>query len=181
MLHQFEKCSGRSQGWDGQGVKLRFSLSGQRAAHEDSCPLALVPCPNSSTCGLLRRSKLEEHRLVCKPVPNALIHNGQCTGQCFHFFFHHPLPHSLHPNITVLVDSAYNTKLLTYLLKWMCIFVNFVFVVVCCRHPYLCTHLGLLKYILIGRVLTNFHYYYCKWSLLPMDATWRKICIYGNF
>ncbi|KAL8613879.1 hypothetical protein ACOMHN_032869 [Nucella lapillus] len=49
---------------------------GQRTAHEDGCPYAMVPCPNSNLCGLMRRSALDDHRQHCTHTPRV------CNTNC---------------------------------------------------------------------------------------------------
>ncbi|XP_076470506.1 E3 ubiquitin-protein ligase TRAF7-like isoform X2 [Babylonia areolata] len=56
---------------------------GQRKSHEDSCPFAMVLCPNSTACGLMRRSTLEEHRLQCKHAAKLFhTHNNHHSQMC---------------------------------------------------------------------------------------------------
>lgn len=53
---------------DEKGCKEVIVL-GDRAEHEKSCTFALVPCPNSKSCPLIRKMSLEEHLAGCANCP----------------------------------------------------------------------------------------------------------------
>ena len=54
---------------DDTGCPDRIQL-GRRHEHENQCPYALLPCPNSSNhCGKFRRRDIENHLRICPRVP----------------------------------------------------------------------------------------------------------------
>ena len=71
---------------DEEGCKDVIRL-GKRSEHEDRCPYALVPCPNSANhCGKYRRGALDDHMKTCPRYPCKHRSEGELAHVLtFHF------------------------------------------------------------------------------------------------
>ena len=68
---------------DHEGCPLAIKL-GKRVEHEEECPYALVPCPNSANhCGKFRRRDLDAHLETCPRYPCKYRNEGKG-----HFTYH---------------------------------------------------------------------------------------------
>lgn len=66
---------------DEEGCPETIKL-GERDAHEEICPYALVPCPNSANhCGKFRRRDLAEHLENCPRYPCKYRSEGESFSQ----------------------------------------------------------------------------------------------------
>lgn len=62
---------------DEQGCNQAIKL-GRRSEHEETCPFALVPCPNSANhCGKFRRRDLDGHLQTCPRYPCKYRNEGK--------------------------------------------------------------------------------------------------------
>ena len=62
---------------DKEGCSHAIKL-GRRSEHEDKCPFALVPCPNSANyCGKFRRRDLDGHLETCPRYPCKYRNEGR--------------------------------------------------------------------------------------------------------